>query len=85
MKILKAVTKKLERISPKATEMAEPKIGKKCAVIGGGNVAMDVCRTAIRLGADDTYIIYRRSQAEMPVTETLLFNWGTVMPLFVLT
>ena len=44
----------------------KPKIGKKCAVIGGGNVAMDVCRTAIRLGADDTYIIYRRSQAEMP-------------------
>ncbi|MBQ6330381.1 MAG: FAD-dependent oxidoreductase, partial [Kiritimatiellae bacterium] len=44
----------------------KPKIGKKCAVIGGGNVAMDVCRAAIRLGADDTYIIYRRSQAEMP-------------------
>ena len=44
----------------------KPRIGKKCAVIGGGNVAMDVCRTAIRLGAKDTYIIYRRSQAEMP-------------------
>ena len=44
----------------------KPKIGKKCAVIGGGNVAMDVCRTAIRLGAKDTYIIYRRSEAEMP-------------------
>ena len=43
----------------------KPRIGKKCAVIGGGNVAMDVCRTAIRLGAKDTYIIYRRSQAEM--------------------
>ena len=36
------------------------------AVVGGGNVAMDGCRTAIRLGAKDTYIIYRRSQAEMP-------------------
>ena len=44
----------------------KPRIGKKCAVIGAGNVAMDVCRTAIRLGAKDTYILYRRSQAEMP-------------------
>ena len=44
----------------------KPKIGKKCAVIGGGNVAMDVCRTAIRLGAKDTCIVYRRSEAEMP-------------------
>ena len=44
----------------------KPKIGKKCAVIGGGNVAMDVCRTAIRLGAKDTYVIYRRSRDEMP-------------------
>ena len=44
----------------------QPAIGKRCAVIGGGNVAMDVCRTAIRLGAKDTYVIYRRSQAEMP-------------------
>ena len=44
----------------------KPHVGKKCAVIGAGNVAMDVCRTALRLGAKDTYIIYRRSQAEMP-------------------
>ena len=42
-----------------------PDLGKKCAVIGGGNVAMDVCRTAVRLGAE-TYVIYRRSEAEMP-------------------
>ena len=42
-----------------------PVIGKKCAVIGGGNVAMDVCRTAIRLGAETT-VIYRRSEEEMP-------------------
>ncbi len=45
---------------------SKPAIGKKCAVIGGGNVAMDVCRTALRLGAEDTYIVYRRTQAEMP-------------------
>ncbi|MBR1565406.1 MAG: FAD-dependent oxidoreductase, partial [Oscillospiraceae bacterium] len=44
----------------------KPRLGKKCAVIGAGNVAMDVCRTALRLGAKDTYIIYRRSQVEMP-------------------
>ena len=44
----------------------KPKVGKKCAVIGGDNVAMDVCRTAVRLGADETYIVYRRSEAELP-------------------
>ena len=44
----------------------KPAIGKKCAVIGGGNVAMDVCRSAVRLGAEDVYIIYRRSEAELP-------------------
>ena len=44
----------------------KPRIGKKCAVIGAGNVAMDVCRTAVRLGAANTYIVYRRSEAEMP-------------------
>jgi glutamate synthase (NADPH/NADH) small chain len=42
------------------------KIGRKVAVIGGGNVAMDSARCALRLGADDVYIIYRRSEAEMP-------------------
>lgn len=44
----------------------KPEIGEKCAVIGGGNVAMDVCRTALRLGAKDTFIVYRRGQDEMP-------------------
>ncbi|MCR5824031.1 MAG: NADPH-dependent glutamate synthase [Lachnospiraceae bacterium] len=39
--------------------------GKKVAVIGGGNVAMDAARTALRLGAE-TYIVYRRSEAELP-------------------
>ncbi len=43
-----------------------PAVGKKCAVIGGGNVAMDVCRSAVRLGAEETYVLYRRSEAEMP-------------------
>ena len=42
------------------------KVGKRVAVIGGGNVAMDSARGALRLGADKVYIIYRRSEAEMP-------------------
>ena len=41
-------------------------IGKRVAVVGGGNTAMDACRTAIRLGAEDVYVIYRRTEAEMP-------------------
>jgi len=40
--------------------------GKNVAVIGGGNVAMDAARCALRLGADKVYIIYRRSREEMP-------------------
>lgn len=40
--------------------------GKNVAVVGGGNVAMDSARTAMRLGADHVYLIYRRSRAEMP-------------------
>lgn len=42
------------------------KVGKNVAVLGGGNVAMDAARTALRLGAENVYIIYRRSRAEMP-------------------
>ncbi len=42
------------------------KVGKRVAVIGGGNVAMDSARCALRLGADKVYITYRRSEAEMP-------------------
>ena len=40
--------------------------GKRVAVIGGGNTAMDSVRTAIRLGADKAMIVYRRSEQEMP-------------------
>jgi glutamate synthase (NADPH/NADH) small chain len=40
--------------------------GKRVAVIGGGNTAMDSCRTARRMEADEVYIVYRRSEAEMP-------------------
>ncbi len=41
-------------------------VGKAVAVIGGGNVAMDAARCAKRLGAETVYIVYRRSEAEMP-------------------
>ncbi|WP_454055609.1 NADPH-dependent glutamate synthase [Clostridium sp. Marseille-Q7071] len=41
------------------------KAGNKVAVVGGGNVAMDAARTALRLGAE-THIVYRRSEAELP-------------------
>lgn len=42
------------------------KVGKRVAVIGAGNVAMDAARTALRLGAEESTIIYRRSEEEMP-------------------
>lgn len=41
-------------------------LGKNVAVCGGGNTAMDACRTAIRLGAENVYVIYRRTKDEMP-------------------
>ncbi|PKN33108.1 MAG: 4Fe-4S ferredoxin [Deltaproteobacteria bacterium HGW-Deltaproteobacteria-19] len=41
-------------------------LGDKVAVVGGGNVAMDAVRTAIRTGSKDVFILYRRSRAEMP-------------------
>ncbi len=41
-------------------------VGRHVAVVGGGNVAMDAARSALRLGAEKVYIIYRRSEAEMP-------------------
>ena len=45
------------------------RIGRRVAIIGGGNVALDAARTALRLGADEVNIYYRRSVEEMPVTE----------------
>ncbi|HZJ58531.1 MAG TPA: NADPH-dependent glutamate synthase [Clostridia bacterium] len=42
------------------------KVGHRVAVVGGGNVAMDAARSALRLGADEVRIVYRRSEEEMP-------------------
>jgi glutamate synthase (NADPH/NADH) small chain len=48
-------------------ENATPlKVGKSVAVIGGGNVAMDAARTAVRVGFENVYIVYRRTEAELP-------------------
>lgn len=42
------------------------KVGEKVAVIGGGNVAMDAARTAVRVGFKEVYIVYRRTEKELP-------------------
>lgn len=42
------------------------RVGKSVAVIGGGNVAMDAARTAVRVGFEKVYIVYRRTEAELP-------------------
>lgn len=44
----------------------EPRIGRRVAIIGGGDTAVDCARSAIRLGATDVTIVYRRTEAEMP-------------------
>ncbi len=44
-------------------------VGKKVAVVGGGNSAIDAVRTALRLGAEKAFIVYRRSRKEMPANE----------------
>lgn len=47
----------------------KPEIGHNVAIVGGGNTAMDACRTAVRLGAENVYVIYRRTRAEMPAED----------------
>ena len=46
-----------------------PDIGEKVVICGGGNTAMDACRTAVRLGAKEVYVVYRRTRNEMPADE----------------
>ena len=50
------------------------KVGKNVAVVGAGNVAMDAARTALRLGAENVYIVYRRSEAESPARKEELHH-----------
>ena len=47
----------------------DPKVGNKVAVIGGGNTAVDSARSALRLGAKEVHMVYRRSQEEMPAAK----------------
>ena len=47
----------------------KPFLGSKIAVVGGGNVAIDAARTAVRLGAEEVTILYRRSREEMPADQ----------------
>ncbi|MDR3239832.1 MAG: FAD-dependent oxidoreductase [Clostridiales bacterium] len=56
--------------------------GKKIAVAGGGNTAMDACRTAIRLGAEKVTIVYRRSREEMPADKSEIEEAGEEGVLF---
>lgn len=46
-----------------------PELGERVAVCGGGNTAMDCCRTAVRLGAKEVYVVYRRTRNEMPAAD----------------
>lgn len=50
----------------KVVRNEEIELGKRVAIVGGGNTAMDACRTAVRLGAEEVYNIYRRTKDEMP-------------------
>lgn len=67
-----------------ANEGDPPKIGRRVAIYGGGNTAMDAARTAKRLGADEAIIIYRRDRSSMPahdfeadeaIEEGVKINW----------
>ena len=53
----------------KVAENKPVKVGRKVIVVGGGNTAMDVARTSIRLGAEEVRIVYRRSEEQMPAEE----------------
>ncbi|UCD20359.1 MAG: FAD-dependent oxidoreductase [candidate division WOR-3 bacterium] len=53
----------------KAVHDPQTPVGKRVAVVGGGNSAVDAVRTAVRLGAEEAFIVYRRSRQEMPANE----------------
>ena len=47
----------------------KPEIGERVAIVGGGNTAMDACRTAVRAGAKEVFVVYRRTRKEMPAED----------------
>ena len=65
MRILKGVIHALDFLK-QVNSGAKVKLGNRVAVIGGGNAAVDAARVALRLGAKEVTIVYRRSRAEMP-------------------
>lgn len=56
----------LRRVNLGEAARPQPKLGKRVLVIGGGNSAVDAARTALRVGAEEVHIVYRRTRAEMP-------------------
>jgi dihydropyrimidine dehydrogenase (NAD+) subunit PreT len=83
---LEGVWRSLDFIEAVKTGRA-PKVGRRVAVIGGGNTAIDVAREAVRLGASDVTLLYRRTEADMPAyeheveearEEGVRFQWSTV-------
>ena len=66
---LKGVIDALEFLCDRALGKGLDCRGKRIVVLGGGNAAVDVARSAVRLGADETTILYRRTQHEMPAYE----------------
>ena len=50
------------------SEGKRPRIGRRVAIVGGGFTAMDAARTAVRLGAEEVFVLYRRTRPEMPAT-----------------
>jgi heterodisulfide reductase subunit A len=71
---LRIAGEELEGVAPGAVFLRELNlgqpvtVGKRVAVVGGGNVAIDAARSALRLGAESVTIVYRRSRAEMPAS-----------------
>ena len=59
----------LAMLLPAAAMGKKPDIGANVAIVGGGNTAMDACRSAVRLGAENVYVIYRRTRNEMPADQ----------------
>ncbi|KPK64038.1 hypothetical protein AMJ83_04260 [candidate division WOR_3 bacterium SM23_42] len=65
---LKGVVLCVEFLQNVVRESSIP-VGKRVAVVGGGNSAIDAVRTALRLGAEEAFVVYRRSRKEMPANE----------------
>ena len=59
----------LEFLRGASAQEGRETLGRRVAVVGGGSTALDAARTALRCGAEEVYLVYRRSRAEMPATD----------------